>query len=90
MGISCNPAMLFDLQNLIIQEVDLSCLVQPFTREEIDRTVALMPSDKAPGPDDFNGLFIKKCCPIIKEDFYKLFRISLMAPSHLSRSILPS
>jgi hypothetical protein len=28
--------------------------------------------DKASGPDGFNGLFLKKCWPVIKEDFYKL------------------
>ena len=28
--------------------------------------------DKAPGPDGFNGMFVKKCWPIIKEDFYNL------------------
>jgi hypothetical protein len=32
-----------------------------------------MPADKAPGPDGFNGVFIKKCWPIIKEDIYRLF-----------------
>jgi hypothetical protein len=31
-----------------------------------------MPSDKALGPDGFNETFIKKCWPIIKEDFYNL------------------
>ena len=28
--------------------------------------------DKAPGPDGFNGMFLKKCWPLIKEDFYAL------------------
>jgi hypothetical protein len=31
-----------------------------------------MPSDKAPGPDGFNGVFFKKCWNIIKEDIYQL------------------
>jgi hypothetical protein len=31
-----------------------------------------MPLDKAPGPDGFNDLFLKKCWHIIKEDIYKL------------------
>ena len=31
-----------------------------------------MPTDKAPGPDGFNGLFLKKCWPIVKGDFYTL------------------
>jgi retron-type reverse transcriptase len=29
-----------------------------------------MPPDKAPRPDGFNGLFMKKCWQIIKNDFY--------------------
>ena len=44
----------------------------PFLKEEIDLIVKHLPSDKAPGPDDFNGLFLKKCWDIIKSDFYKL------------------
>ena len=31
-----------------------------------------MPTDKAPGLDEFNGHLIKRCWHIIKEDFYKL------------------
>ena len=31
-----------------------------------------MPPDKSPGLDGFNGIFLKKCWPIIKEEFYKL------------------
>lgn len=31
-----------------------------------------MPADKAPGPDGFNGVFLKKCWSLIKEDIYKM------------------
>jgi hypothetical protein len=31
-----------------------------------------MPSDRAPGPDGFNGLFLKRCWPIIQNEFYRL------------------
>ena len=72
MGVSLQPQMLFDLDQLINLNVDLSSLIDDFTREEIDQVVKNMPTDKAPGPDDFNGLFLKKCWPLIKEDFYKL------------------
>ena len=44
----------------------------PFTHDEIDKVVADLPTDKAPGPDGFSGLFIKVCWPIIKFDFYRL------------------
>jgi hypothetical protein len=33
-----------------------------------------MPSDRASGPDGFNGMFLKKCWPIIQDDFIKLAR----------------
>lgn len=44
----------------------------PFTHQEIDSVVRALPSDKAPGPDGFNTDFVKKCWPIISEDFYKV------------------
>jgi len=47
---------------------DLSTLEVPFTQEEIKATIHSMPSDKAPGPDGFTGVFFKKCWEIIKED----------------------
>ena len=72
MGITTQPEMQFDLHSLINVDVYLSFLVQPFTRDEIDLLVRKLPVDKAPGPNGFNGLFIKKCWNVIKEDFYKL------------------
>jgi hypothetical protein len=44
----------------------------PFTRKEIDDVIKEMPTDRAPGPDGFNGLFLKKCWHIVKHEFYKL------------------
>src|SRR6185312_2760743 len=72
MGVTSQPQMKFNLQDLINIDVDLSSLVQPFLREEIDSLIRKIPLDKAPGPDGFNGLFVKRCWQIIKEDFYKL------------------
>ena len=60
MGISLQPVMGFDLPSLIALSVDLDSLVSPFTKEEIDSIIKRLPTDKAPGPDGFNGLFIKK------------------------------
>lgn len=76
MGISSEVAMEFDLSSLIPAPhvEDLQCLVAPFLRSEIDNIVKTMPADKAPGPDGFNGVFIKKCWPLIKNDIYRLFQ----------------
>jgi hypothetical protein len=38
----------------------------------MDRVIQEMPADRAPGPDGFNGLFVKRCWPIIQNDFYRL------------------
>ena len=72
MGVSLNPEMRFDLEHLIQVNFDFSILILPISNEEVDRIVKLMPSDKAPGPDGFNGCFHKKCWPIIKQTFYDL------------------
>ena len=47
-------------------------LSSPFSRDKIDKVILQMPIDKAPGPDGFNGLFLKRCWHIVKEDFYAL------------------
>jgi hypothetical protein len=72
MGSSKGIDMKFDL-NVLLSKVDgLENLAAPFTTEEMDLVVKRMPVDKAPGPDGFNGLFMKKCWHIIKHDFYNL------------------
>ena len=38
----------------------------------MDGVIKYMPCDRAPGPDGFTGVFLKKCWSIIAEDFYKL------------------
>jgi hypothetical protein len=57
--------MHFDLHQLI-QQHDLHQIEAPFSKEDIDNVVKKLPLDKSPGPDGFNGLFIKKCWHIIK------------------------
>lgn len=64
--------MLIDLSSLIHIRINLDSLVAPILKDEIDRVIKHMPTDKAPGPDGFNVLFMKKCWDIIKGDFYKL------------------
>lgn len=72
MGMSSSPTMLFDLSILISPVVGLDSLVAPFQTDEIDSIVKRMPSDKALGPDGFNGLFLKRRWQFLKGDFYAL------------------
>jgi len=64
--------MLFDMDSLFIQDVDLSPIEEPFSHQEIDEVTKQLPLDKSPGPDGFNNEFLKKCWPIVKQDFYSL------------------
>jgi len=43
-----------------------------FSKQEIDQVVKSLPSDKAPGPDGFNSDFVKRCWPVICQDFYNI------------------
>ena len=51
--------MLYDLQQLM-PVLDLQCLAQPFSTDEINQIIKDLPLDKAPGPDGFNGHFLKR------------------------------
>jgi hypothetical protein len=62
----------FDLSSLISLHEDLHWLEEPFTKQEIDSIVATLPTDKSLGPDGFNTNFLKKCWPVISQDFYDL------------------
>jgi exonuclease III len=72
MGVSHSPSIPFDLENLITRVPGLDDLSVPFTKQEIDKVIKMIPADKAPGPDGFNGLFLKVCWEIIAPDFYQL------------------
>jgi hypothetical protein len=54
--------------DMALPTIDLSPLDCPFTHEEVWQAICLMPQDKAPGPDNFTGLFFKKCWLIIRLD----------------------
>jgi hypothetical protein len=73
MGCSHTLVMAFNLSILITRVEGLEALSVPFTSQEIDKVIRLLPADKAPSPDGFNGLFLKVCWEIIKDDFYKFF-----------------
>jgi hypothetical protein len=38
----------------------------------MDDVIKEMPADRAPRPDGFDGMFLKKCWPVVKKEFYKL------------------
>lgn len=73
LGTSNFTGILFDLTQHFSTQRDLSQLVEPFTISKIDQIVRSLHSYEALGPDGFNTNFLKKCWPIICEDYYKLF-----------------
>lgn len=54
--------------------LDLAHLEQPFTEEEIHVVIQEIAGDKAPGPDGYIGLFLKRCWHIIKADVLSAFQ----------------
>lgn len=72
LGIFEYGVMHFDLSSLIQEHHSLNWLEEQFTSNEIDEVAKNLPNDKSPGPDGFTNEFIKKCWPIIKNDFYEL------------------
>lgn len=58
--------MRFDLPAITKTSDHLDQLTVPFTTNEIDTVIKDMPSDHAPGPDGFNGTFLKACWVLSK------------------------
>jgi hypothetical protein len=56
------------LDALGVPSHELTQLDAPFSEEEVWETIKRLPSDKAPGSDDFTGRFYKSCWPIIKTE----------------------
>lgn len=74
MGRSDGISMGFDLPCLLHRVDGLEELSLPFSDAEVDEVIKFMPGDRALGPDGFNRLFLKKCWPILREDFMKLVK----------------
>jgi hypothetical protein len=72
MGVSNTPDICFNLAALFPRVEGLEEVSLPFTKEEIDNVIKSIPTDKAPSPDGFNGMFLKVCWDILAPDFYKL------------------
>jgi hypothetical protein len=56
-----DPIMVFNLTDFVHPVEGLEGLALMFSRDDIDGIVQCMPADKAPGPDSFNGRFLKAC-----------------------------
>lgn len=76
MGSSAFNGVTFDLNLLLSSSVELNFLVSPFSIEKINAMVSFLHSNNGPGPDGFNN-FVKKCWPIICENFYARIRLSI-------------
>ncbi len=72
MGTRGSMDMILNLSDMVRRMEGLECLSEIPSTEELDRIIRNMPTDRAPGPDGFNGLFLNKCWSIIKQDFYEL------------------
>jgi hypothetical protein len=80
MGSVPNRNHLLNLDQLNLRHLsadDAMAQEVPFSREEVRKVIMDMPSDKAPGPDGFSGLFFKLCWDIIADDV-------MLALNHLS------
>nr|XP_040258240.1 vegetative cell wall protein gp1-like [Aegilops tauschii subsp. strangulata] len=55
LGSTSHHEMKFDLDRIIKKVDGLEELTVPFTTDEIDNVIKLMPADRAPGPNGFNG-----------------------------------
>jgi hypothetical protein len=64
--------MHLDLSQYIFPTANLEDLIMPFSKEDIDSVVSHLPNGKSPGPDGFNIEFMKKCCPVICQEFYNM------------------
>jgi hypothetical protein len=71
LGVSIFEKIHYDIADLI-PAIQLLELDYPFTEEEMQLALKGTPNDHAPGLDDLNGLFLKRCWNIINDD-YKIF-----------------
>jgi hypothetical protein len=67
-GTDVPPTHQFNWEELDLPAPGLSELEVPFTLEEVKAAVFDMPTDKAPGPDGFSGVFFRTSWDIIKGD----------------------
>lgn len=72
LGVSDYCGNSFNLENLL-QEHSLGHMDDDFSPKEIYNVIKTLPKSHAPG-DGFDGLFLKKCWNIVKQDFFRLVK----------------
>ena len=90
MGRSDFHSIHYDLTSLLHNE-NLFSLIEAFSLDEVNSVLKDLPNSHARGPDGFNGLFIKKCWHIIKENFLRYlnsFNSSIIDISSLNSSCI--
>lgn len=83
LGVSDFAGISYNLLELI-QSQSLDYLDDDFSQEEIIQVIKSLPNSHAPGPNGFNGLFIKKTWAIIKQDVTRM--LSDFCNNHLDIS----
>jgi len=68
LGKCADREVIVNLEELHLPRFDLVDLDNPFSEEEVWKTIGSLPPNKAPGPDGFTGKFYKVCWPTIKTD----------------------
>lgn len=68
LGTAAPSILNFDWSNLQMSGNTLSDMERPFSDLEVQEAIKLLPSEKAPSPDGFTGIFYKQCWDIIKDD----------------------
>ena len=74
MGTGCSSNKDFNWEELRIETHDLHDLGNTITEDEVWAAIKEMPSDKAPGPDCFTGIFFKNCWGIIKHTIMRVIQ----------------
>jgi hypothetical protein len=62
----------FNWDELNFPLTDLNALGDLLSEAEVKSAIDQMPTDKAPGPDDYTGAFFNKCWDIIKGDLMRV------------------
>ena len=73
LGSAAAPSRTILWESLDLPQVDGGGLDIPFTAAEIWAAIKDSPTEKAPGPDGFTGMFYRSCWPIIRSDIVAAF-----------------